>query len=256
MTRQADARALAARCASTGRCSPRRCAGRARPDPQPGHGRRLGRPCRSGRGAARRAAPRSTRRFHVRSARGDARDRGRRVLRHPPDDGARARRAAGRDRGAGAARRGRARRSSSSRAATATSRSAARRSRRRARRGRASASAPRSGCWRRPDADAREPAAEALLVGDGSTSEPRARRPPGGRADIAPTGDIHGGAEYRRDLIGVMVRRALCSRPTRARRRTGAMKRRDRDRDQRRRATSARSSRACCSPTSSATRPG
>jgi CO/xanthine dehydrogenase FAD-binding subunit len=36
-------------------------------------------------------------------------------------------------------------------------------------------------------------------------------------ADVAPTGDIHGGTEYRRGLLRAMVRRALLAASVRAR---------------------------------------
>jgi CO/xanthine dehydrogenase FAD-binding subunit len=39
--------------------------------------------------------------------------------------------------------------------------------------------------------------------------------------DISPTGDIHGSGEYRRDLIEVMVRRALTAAAERAMPATG-----------------------------------
>jgi carbon-monoxide dehydrogenase medium subunit/6-hydroxypseudooxynicotine dehydrogenase subunit alpha len=51
--------------------------------------------------------------------------------------------------------------------------------------------------------------AEAMLRGD-SLDEERARAAAEAAiAEISPTGDIHGSAEYRRELCGVMVRRAL-----------------------------------------------
>jgi CO/xanthine dehydrogenase FAD-binding subunit len=62
----------------------------------------------------------------------------------------------------------------------------------------------------------RAEAAEAVLVGsslDEAAAEEAAKK---AMADISPTGDIHGSAEYRTDLCGVMVKRAVLAAAARA----------------------------------------
>lgn len=62
----------------------------------------------------------------------------------------------------------------------------------------------------------RAEAAEAVLIGseiDRAAAEEAASK---AMADISPTGDIHGSAEYRRDLCGVMVKRAVLAAAARA----------------------------------------
>jgi CO/xanthine dehydrogenase FAD-binding subunit len=67
------------------------------------------------------------------------------------------------------------------------------------------------------DTPLRAHAAEQALVGvtvDEATAEETAEL---AVADVAPTGDIHGGTEYRRGLLRAMVRRALLAADVRAR---------------------------------------
>ena len=55
----------------------------------------------------------------------------------------------------------------------------------------------------------RAEAAEAALVGSRVDEAAAKEAAAKAMADISPTGDIHGSAEYRRDLCGVMVKRAV-----------------------------------------------
>jgi CO/xanthine dehydrogenase FAD-binding subunit len=64
------------------------------------------------------------------------------------------------------------------------------------------------------------PEAAAALTGRAIDDALAAAAAAGAVRDIAPTGDIHGSAEYRRDLIEVLVRRAIVTAAGRAR---GAM---------------------------------
>jgi CO/xanthine dehydrogenase FAD-binding subunit len=58
--------------------------------------------------------------------------------------------------------------------------------------------------------------AEGMLAGERIDERVAAAAAERAVTDISPTGDIHGSAEYRKDLIGVMVRRALISAAERA----------------------------------------
>jgi CO/xanthine dehydrogenase FAD-binding subunit len=51
--------------------------------------------------------------------------------------------------------------------------------------------------------------AEQVLVGTSLEEKDAAAAAAAAISDVSPTGDIHGSAEYRRDLCGVMVRRAI-----------------------------------------------
>jgi carbon-monoxide dehydrogenase medium subunit len=55
----------------------------------------------------------------------------------------------------------------------------------------------------------RMPEVEAVLVGQPATAETFARAAAAARDNVDPSADIHGSAEYRRDLAGTMVARAL-----------------------------------------------
>lgn len=55
----------------------------------------------------------------------------------------------------------------------------------------------------------RAPAAEEVLAGERIDEKVAREAASRAVADISPTGDIHGSAEYRRDLIEVMVRRGI-----------------------------------------------
>jgi CO/xanthine dehydrogenase FAD-binding subunit len=59
------------------------------------------------------------------------------------------------------------------------------------------------------DRPLRVPAAEQVLVGEAVTQDTTAEAARVAVADINPTGDIHGGSEYRKQLIEGMVRRAI-----------------------------------------------
>ncbi len=59
------------------------------------------------------------------------------------------------------------------------------------------------------DTPLRVPAAERVLEGQPITQESTAEAARVAVADINPTGDIHGGSEYRKQLIEGMVRRAI-----------------------------------------------
>ena len=59
------------------------------------------------------------------------------------------------------------------------------------------------------DTPLRVPAAELVLEGQPITQESTAEAARVAVADINPTGDIHGGSEYRKQLIEGMVRRAI-----------------------------------------------
>lgn len=63
----------------------------------------------------------------------------------------------------------------------------------------------------------RAPEAEAKLVGSEVDDSAAAAAADIAIEDISPTGDIHGSAEYRRELCGVMVRRAVVAAAGRAR---------------------------------------
>ncbi|MQA73394.1 MAG: xanthine dehydrogenase family protein subunit M [Solirubrobacterales bacterium] len=56
---------------------------------------------------------------------------------------------------------------------------------------------------------ARAPEAERALVGAGVDAQAATEAAARATAEIHPTGDIHGSGEYRRDLVEVMVRRAI-----------------------------------------------
>jgi carbon-monoxide dehydrogenase medium subunit/6-hydroxypseudooxynicotine dehydrogenase subunit alpha len=59
--------------------------------------------------------------------------------------------------------------------------------------------------------------AEQSLIGSSLTESEMEAASQAAIADISPTGDIHGSADYRRDLCAVMVRRALAKAVARAR---------------------------------------
>lgn len=58
--------------------------------------------------------------------------------------------------------------------------------------------------------------AERVLVGERIDEQTAARAAERGAAGIAPTGDIHGSAEYRKQLVEVMARRAIVAAAERA----------------------------------------
>ena len=58
--------------------------------------------------------------------------------------------------------------------------------------------------------------AEQLLVGERIDEAVAARAAERAAAGVTPTGDIHGSAEYRKHLVGVMARRAIVSAAERA----------------------------------------
>ena len=58
--------------------------------------------------------------------------------------------------------------------------------------------------------------AERVLVGTAVDEKARAAAAEGAISDISPTGDIHGSAQYRRDLCQVMVSRAIAAAMRRA----------------------------------------
>jgi carbon-monoxide dehydrogenase medium subunit/6-hydroxypseudooxynicotine dehydrogenase subunit alpha len=64
--------------------------------------------------------------------------------------------------------------------------------------------------------------AEEALVGERIDEAAAARAAKRAVADIQPTGDIHGSAEYRKDLVEVMARRAIVAAAERARNGAGA----------------------------------
>ena len=58
--------------------------------------------------------------------------------------------------------------------------------------------------------------AESMLVGERIDEELAAKAGERAAADVRPTGDIHGSAEYRKRLVGVMARRAVLAAAERA----------------------------------------
>jgi len=77
--------------------------------------------------------------------------------------------------------------------------------------------AARIGMLAAADIPLRAPAAEQALLG-ATVDEPVAEEVADlAIADVHPTGDIHGGTEYRRRLLRAMVRRALVAAAGRAR---------------------------------------